>query len=62
MNIEEWMEYNVLCPICGERFKDTTYLGFLFTPPVVMCEVCAKQLAEMSCFSGTLFKPWKVEE
>ena len=35
MNAEEWMECNVLCPICGERFKDTIYTGFLFTPPVV---------------------------
>lgn len=62
MSREEWMEYNVLCPMCGERFKDTIYTGFLFTPPVVMCEACAKHIAEMSCYSGTLFEPWKVSE
>lgn len=61
MNTEEWMEHNVLCPICGERFKDTTYLGFLFTPPVVMCRVCAEHFAEKSCYSGLLFVPWKVK-
>ena len=62
MNAEEWMECNVLCPICGERFKDTIYTGFLFTPPVMMCETCAKHFAEISCYSGTLFKPREVSE
>lgn len=63
MNTNEWLEHNVLCPVCGERFKDTVFrIGFLFTSPVVMCRACAEQFAEKSCYSGSLLEPWKVGE
>ena len=61
MNIKEWESLNVLCPMCGTRFKEVQFIRII-PPYPILCRKCAEYLAEKSIISGNLILPWGVKE